>query len=169
MATIIDNTQFVNELKLPIDNISTQRYIDEHEPIILRKILGYALYKEFKAALDGGSPATKWTNLRDGVEYTDFSDNLQKYDGIKTIITEYVFTAIVGDIQSQTTDSGVKTGSTDNAGNYNPRYKQRFAQNDMVHRIVVMDEFINVTNSDTADTYADYLPETIEKGNIFNI
>ena len=58
---------------------------------------------------------------------------------------------------------------TDNAEKANPRYKQRFAQNDMVDRISVMDEFINVTNSDTADTYADYLPETIEKGNIFNI
>ena len=169
MATIIDNTYFTNELKLPIDNISTQSYIDEHEPIILRKTLGYALYKEFKAALDGGSPVQKWVDLRDGVEYTDFSDNLQKYDGIKIIITEYVFTAIVGDKQDYTTDSGVKVGITDNAEKANPRYKQRFAQNDMVDRISVMDEFINVTNSDTADTYADYLPETIEKGNIFNI
>ncbi len=169
MATIIDNTYFTNELKLPADNIGVQSYIDEHEPIILRKILGYALYKEFKAALDGGSPAQKWLDLRDGVEYTDNSDNLQKYDGIKTIITEYVFDAIIADVQTQVTDSGVKKGSTDNAGNYSPRYKQRFAQNDMVDRISVMDEFITVTNNETADTYADYLPETIEKRNIFNI
>ena len=168
MATIINNTYFVNELKMPIDNIDTQSYIDEHEPIILRKILGYALYIEFVTAL-ADTPAQKWLDLRDGVEYTDFNDNLQKYDGIKTIITEYVFNEIVSDKQDYTTDSGVKLGITDNTEKANPRYKQRFAQNDMVDRIAVMDEFINVTNSDTADTYADYLPETIEKGNIFNI
>ena len=51
MSTIIDQTYFQKaELKLPVDNITTQDYIDIHEPIILRKILGYSLYKEFIAS-----------------------------------------------------------------------------------------------------------------------
>lgn len=172
MATIINNTYFENELSLPIDNINVQLFIDEHEPIVLRKLLGYALYKEFKAALDGGTPDQKWIDLRDGVEYIDNSGNLQKYDGLKIIITEYVFIKIVRDKQNHTTDSGVKIDSSDNAENYNPRYKQVFAQNDMVDRIVLMNEYINVINleiPDTYDTYDNYLHGIIEKRNIFNI
>ena len=169
MATIIDNTYFTNELKLPIDNINTQSYINKHEPDVLDKTLGVELADEFTAALDGGSPAQKWVDLRDGKVYTDFSDDKQRYKGIKVIIADYVFNKIVADRQNWTTDSGVKIAMADNAENYNPREKQRFAQNDMVDRIAVMDDFINVTNSDTPDTYDNYLPETIEKGNIFNI
>lgn len=169
MATIIDNTYFKDQLTLPVDNINTQSYITKEEPIILRKILGYELYKEFKAALDGGSPAEKWTNLRDGAEYTDSNGYLQKYDGIYLIIADYVFNEIVGDKQNYPTDSGVKMGGTENAENYSPRYKQRYAQNDMVDRIAVMDHFIKRANETATDTYSNYLPETIEKGNIFNI
>jgi len=169
MADILNtNAYFINELTLPVDNINWQSYIDEHEPIILRKILGYELYKEFITEL-AGTPSATWTNLRDGAEYTDSSGYLQKYDGIYSIIAEYVFCAIVADKQNYTTDSGVKIGGTENAENYNPRYKQKYAQNDMVCRISVMNDFINATNTETADTYDNYLPETIVKGNIFNI
>lgn len=169
MATIIDQTYFTKaELKLPIDNVDAQDYIDIHEPEILKKVLGYALSKEFQAAL-ADTPAQKWLDLRDGKDYTDFAGNLQQYEGIKSIIADYVFVQIVGDKQNYTTDSGVKMGSTENAENTSPRYKQVFAQNDMVDRIVFLDEFINVTNSDTPDTYENYLPTTQEKGNIFNI
>jgi hypothetical protein len=76
---------------------------------------------------------------------------------------------IISTKQTVSTDSGVKRPKTDNAEDTSPRYTQVEAQNDMVDRIAVMDEFINVTNSDTPDTYDNYLPEPIEKGNIFNI
>jgi len=168
MATIIDNTYFTNELTLPVDNINIQLYIDEHEPIILKTILGYALYKEFTDALSS-SPAQKWVDLRDGKEYTDNQGNTQKYEGIKSIIADYVFFEIVSDKQWITTDGGVKIANTENSEFGNPRYKQRFANTDMVNRIVYLNEFINSVNDLVADTYDNYLPTTIIKGNIFNI
>lgn len=170
MATIINNTYFINELTLPVDSgqINVQSYIDKHEPDILDGTLGVELADEFTTAL-AGTPAQKWLDLRDGVVYTDSADNQQRYKGIKLIIADYVFDKIVADKQTYTTDSGVKRGGTENAENASPRYKQTFAQNDMVDRIFVMDDFINVTNSDTPDTYDNYLPTVIGKTNIFNI
>ena len=168
MATIINNTYFTNELKLPVDNINVQSFINKHEPIILRKILGYALYKEFSAAL-ASSPAQKWLDLRDGVEYTDSLGYLQKYDGIYLIIADYVFNKIIASLQSEATDSGVKLPLVDNAENYSPRDKMIFANNDMVNRIAVMNDYINRTNEVTQDTYENYLPEVIEKINTFDL
>lgn len=167
--SILDSTYFKDELKIPIDNIDYQSYIDKHEPIILRKILGYALYKAFIAGLAESTVLQKWTDLQGGVEYTDGSDVLQRYDGIYEIIANYVFVQIVSDKQSYMTDMGIKWGASDNAEPFNPRYKQVYAQNDMYDRAIVLDEFINVTNNASADTYADYLPETQTKGNVFNI
>ena len=166
--SIIDNTYFINELTLPVDNINVHSYIDKHEPIILRKVLGYALYKEFITEL-AGTPSTEWTNLRDGAEYTDNSGNTQMYDGIYLIIANYVFEKIVADKQNYTTDSGVKIGGADNAEPFNPRYKQVYAHNDLVDRVSAMNDFINITNSDTANTYANYLPEILTKETVFNV
>ncbi len=168
MATIIDSTYFKNELTLPSDGIDVQPYINEHEPDILDKTLGVELADEFVAAL-AGTPATKWTDLRDGKVYDISTTKKGRYKGIKLIIADYVFDKIIADKQGEATSSGVKSGLSENADKTSPRYKQVFAQNDMVDRIAVMDDFINVTNDDTADTYPNYLPTIIEKDNIYNI
>lgn len=168
MATIISQADFTDELTLPADGINVQSYIDKHEPDILDKILGVELADEFVAAL-ADTPAQKWLDLRDGKVYDISTTKKGRYKGIKIIITEYVFDKIIADKQSEATSSGVKSGLSENADKTSPRAKQIFAQNDMVDRIAVMDDFINVTNSDTPDTYANYLPEVFEKDNIFNI
>ena len=169
MATIIDNTYFTKELTLPVDNINIQTYIDEHEPIILRKALGYPLATEFKDALDAGSPVQKWVDLRDGKEYESYSGYNDKYEGIFSIIADYVYIQISKSIQTYATDGGVKSANTENSIDYSPRYRQKFANDDMINRISKLDEFIRVTNDDTADTYEDYLPESFEKMTVFNI
>ena len=169
MATIIDNTYFINtELELPIDNIDVQSFIDKHEPDILDKTLGVELADEFTAAL-ADTPAQKWLDLRDGKVYIDSSGNQQRYKGIKIIIADYVFFKTTKKKQTVSTDSGIKTQITDNAEKTSPRKDQVFAWNDMVDRIVHLNGFINRTNSDTPDTYENYLPTLIEKRNIFNI
>jgi len=172
MATIINNTYFKQQLKLPVDNIDgttgLQGWINKEEPIILDKILGVELADEFTTAL-ASSPAQKWVDLRDGKVYTDSSGNKQRYKGIQLIIADHVFDAIVSDKQTEATDSGVKNQLVDNADNTSSRSKQIFAQNDMVDRIVHLDGFINKTNSDNPDTYANYLPEVTEKTNIFDL
>lgn len=168
--SIIDAAYFTEgELRFPIDNTDDiQFYIDEHEPNILKRLFGYALYKEFTEAL-AGTPAQKWIDLRDGAEYTDRSGNLQKYEGIYYIIADYVFYNIIPDFQYYTTDSGIKGGDTENAQNANPRYKQSFAWNDMVNRAYRLDEFILVSNDADSSTYENYDPNLLSKINVLNI
>ena len=172
--SIIDPTYFTQgELKLPIDNIDDiQFFIDEHEPRILKNILGYNLYKDFITGLAVlPNPDQKWLDLRDGKEYTDTSDELQKYEGVFWIIADYVFFMIASDKQSYTTDSGVTMGETDNAKKTHPRYKQAFAYNDMVDRVKFMNDFIIATNDAVADTYENYTENTglKIKVNVLNI
>lgn len=168
MATIISPTNFVLRLELPLDNINIQEWITDNEPEILDKILGVELSDEFTTALVS-SPAQKWLDLRDGVVYTNDSGNQKRYRGIKRIITEYVYVLIVSAKQTEATDSGVKRPLADNAEPASPAYTQVQANNDMVDRIAVMNDFINRTNDDTPDTYENYLPQTIEKINIFDL
>ena len=171
--SLIDTTYFTQgELKLPIDNIDIKFFIDEHEPKILKDILGYNLYKDFIAGLAVlPTPNQKWLELRDGKEYTDTSDELQKYEGVFWIIADYVYFKIIADIQSYATDSGVTIGETDNARKTHSRYKQTFAYNDMVDRIKFMNDFIIATNDASADTYENYVKNTglDIKVNVLNI
>lgn len=173
--SIITSAYFASgELKLPIDNISDiQYFIDEHEKILLKGLLGYSLYNDFITAL-AGTPATKWTELRDGKEYT-YNDILKKYEGIQYILADYTFFRIVSDKQTYTTDGGVKFAMTDNADGTNPRNKQTYVWNDMVERIKTLDEFIEVSNEADDSTYPDYEPDEFDyiglrtKTNMFNI
>jgi hypothetical protein len=154
---IIDETYFQQgELKLPIDAINDiQYYIDEHEKKILKDLLGYSLYKEFIDAL-AGTPAQKWIDLRDGTTYIDDNADTQEYEGIFLIIANYTYFNIVADKQSYVTGSGVKFGMTDNSESIHPRYKQKFAWNDMVDRIQFMDGFINASNDIDSTTYLNF-------------
>jgi len=166
--SIISPTNFINENGLPVDNIAIQSFIDKHEPKILRKILGYSLYKDFVAGLAEDIVLQKWLDLRDGKEYT-YNENLEKYDGIYEIITDYVFFYISKSKQSESTDAGIKIANKMNMEGTSPREKQVFSYNEMVDLIVFLDEFILAANEDTEDTYEDYESTTIEKINIFNI
>ena len=174
--SIISLTYFQQgELKLPIDNINDiQFFIDKHEKTILKLLLGYSLYNEFITAL-AGSPAAKWTQLRDGTTYTDDNGDTQEYEGIFYIIADYVYFMIINDKQTYPTDSGVKSSLTDNASNATPRNKQVYAWNDMVDRIFYLDEFIRQSNETDSSTYENYDPITdtdenyFDKVNHFNI
>ena len=169
--SIISQTYFTKaELELPIDNIPTQEYIDVHEPIILKKLLGYRLYKAFDTAL-ADTPATKWTDLRDGNKEWSYNGITDEYLGIQQIIADYVYFNIINDRQYKPTTSGMKGGQTENAENAIPRYKQTWAWNDMVDRNVGLKGFILAANEADDTTYENYDPvdEVSEKVNVLNI
>lgn len=174
--SIINKTYFQKgELKLPIDNISDiQYFIDNHEKKILELLLRYSLYNEFITAL-AGTPAQKWIDLRDGKTYTDSKGYLQEYEGIKQIIADYVFFYIIKDKVNYSSDSGVRIANIENSEITHPRYKQKYAWNDMVDRIYYLNEFIIITNESDSTTYPDYKPITdtkpyyFDKVNVLNI
>ena len=172
MANIITQTYFsTGELTLPLDGFKDGEidfYITEHEPIILKKLLGYELYKEFTTALDG-TPATKWTDLRDGDKEYEYNGITNEYLGIQWIIADYVFSQIVANKLSTVAMSGVKKSQKENALPANPRYKQQYALNDLSDRQITLNRFILSSNETDSSTYEDYLPIVQEKVNVFNL
>lgn len=83
----VDRTYFATgELYLPgLDKQAIQEKIDYfisiHEPDCLKKLLGYELWKLFTDGLLEDSPAQKWLDLRDGVEFTGYNGRVKRWMG----------------------------------------------------------------------------------------
>lgn len=169
--SIISPSNFSStELKLPIDNINDiQDYINKHEPKILKRVLGYNLYKDFISGLAEVTPLQKWIDLRDGEEYTDSNNNLQYYDGIENLIANYVYGKIIENIQQYATDSGIVDANLDNALKADPNWKIVSTWNVMIDEKIYLDEFIISQNKLVENTYENFTPVLICKKNIFNI
>ena len=167
--SIISTTDFILNEDLPTDELGSilTQYITEYETEILEKCLGYELAKDFQAAL-AGTPDQKWIDLRDGEEY-EYNTYLEKYKGIKDIIVDYVYWNFSVQNQKYASSVGIKVVNTENSEIASPREKQVIAYNDMIDRKLTLDRFIDYQNEQTEDTYPNYNPETIEKGNVFNI
>jgi len=129
MATI-DKTYFFGELILSgvqdaEGAAALQLIIDSREDELLTKLLGYELYKAYKTAValevdDTPGPVVlleqRFLDLRDGKEYTNGSEVLVKWPGLrftvgtmkKSLIANYVYWYYVRDNHTFTTGSGEK-------------------------------------------------------------
>jgi len=170
MANIIDNTYFIGDIQLPIDDISAKltNYIVRLEPEILTKVLGYDLKKLFVDAL-AGVPEQKYIDLNEGKDY-QVDGIWYNWRGLKntskeSLIAYYVWYKFVTTDNTYVSGAGIKQALTENSQFTNPRFIQVQNYNKMVDFIAEMDKFINANLSD----YPTYKPELIGKINIFNI
>lgn len=165
----IDNTYFFGELSLaypdtPAGITNLQLLIDSREDELLLRLLGYALYKAYKAGIAAGSPDQRWLDIRDGKEYTNQSGVLTKWPGLhftvgtskKSLIANYVYWHYQNDNYTFTTGSSEK--KTDLAINANPEIKMIRAWNEMVNWNTDLYLFL----SDNADTYPEYKNTVID-------
>lgn len=93
-------------------------FIDEYEDILLIKLLGFKLAKEFKSKIDITRPSrikdgedSKWSLLMNG------STNIQ-YNGIIKLATAFVYFYYLEDLETSLSTVGnidIKTKSADNA------------------------------------------------------
>lgn len=86
---LIDRTYFVGELNIPNTSqaaigSAVDLFIEEYEDQFLNDVLGYTLYKALKAGLQIVPIAQKWTDLIEGVEYTDLANKTRKWKGLVT-------------------------------------------------------------------------------------
>lgn len=174
MANIITKDIFKKgELKLPIDNYAPSEidfFITDHEKIILKKLLGYVLYKAFidgLAVLPAENIEQKWLDLRDGDKEYEHNGVTNEYLGIKQMIADYVFVQIVSDKLTYITSSGAKKGESENSLPANPKAKQKFALNDINDRQKTLDGFILSSNETDSTTYEDYLPTLQTRVTVF--
>lgn len=168
--SIVATTDFKMNQSLPIDKVSAvlQQYIDKYEPRILTRVLGYQLYKEFNVGLAEETPAEKWTELRDGAEYT-YNDELKYFDGLKTLIVNYVYFKFVKEQSQFNTGVGIKSIDTENSQNTDASFKQVYAFNELVDINCQLNEFITAKNDEVANTYENYSYKEIHKVNEYNI
>lgn len=160
----IDSTYFFGELSLafpdtPAANANLQQIIDSREAELLQRLLGYELYKDYVAGIAViPTPLAKWTDIRDGKEYTNKSEVLTKWPGLrftvgtskKSLIANYVYWHYQVDNYTFTTGSSEK--KTDLAINANPTDKMVRAWNEMVRWVYQLNAFLN----DHLVTYPEY-------------
>lgn len=84
---LIDRTYFVGDLNIPNTNTTAigelvDWFIEKYEEKFLQGVLGYSLYKAFKAGMQEDPVPQKWTDLIEGVEYTDISGKLRFWNGL---------------------------------------------------------------------------------------
>ena len=85
--SLIDRTYFVGELNIPNTSqvaIGSQvdLFIEKYEEQFLNDVLGYSLNKALKAGLQVIPVAQKWTDLIEGVEYTDINSKTRFWKGL---------------------------------------------------------------------------------------
>jgi hypothetical protein len=170
MANIIDYTRFTVDKNLSSTEIQAliTSFIVKFEPEILKKILGYDLKKAFINGLNEVTPAAKWTNLRDGVDYV-VNGVYSEYQGVKDIIAYYVFYMISKEHWHISTSIGIKALKSENSISIDPAQKQCYVYNRMVDLISGLNDYVLYQNSVDNTNYPNYYPEAIGKINYFGI
>jgi hypothetical protein len=109
-----------------IDNLNN--LIDFHQKEILINLLGYELYSEFETAL-AGTPAAKWTNLRDGATFENDNGQTVNFEGVANMLIYLIYfeyyTSLIsslselGPVKAQNKNSELSVNSQKLANAYN--------------------------------------------------
>lgn len=159
---LIDRTYFIGDLNIPkVDTPAigelVEWFISKYEPIFLIDLLGYELSKAFTAGLDEYSVDQKWTDLLEGVEYTDVNNKLRYWQGIvaqypslignQSPIANYVYWQYMANNYSQTTTMGEVKTNKENASSHNPTIKMVRAWNEMAKWICELIDYLNASKT----------------------
>lgn len=182
MATI-DSTYFFGSVLIPQKSESSvvsnlNWFIDQHEERLLTDLLGYELYKAYKAGILASTQ--KYIDIRDGKEYTNRSGILTKWKGLKftdgtakkSLIANYVYWHWMENEASITTGTGEKVSKAQNAWDATPVYKMVKAWNEMVEWNWELIEFLLTKESDYPEFTLHYprIPKSIvRKQNVLGI
>lgn len=161
---LIDRTYFVGDLNIP--NTSTAAigslldwFIEKYEEKFLLDAFGYSLYKAFKAGMQDDPVAQKWTDLIEGVEYTDLSGITRYWRGLISSVSGditieispiacYVYYWFMRNNHSQTATMGEVKSKNENAVSHNPALKMVRAWNEMSQAIRDLKHFLDAKQSD---------------------
>jgi hypothetical protein len=126
MSQLIDYTYFIGDINLPAQvltgsNPPIDAYIERYEKEALMNLLGYDLYKAFKAEIDTSPQAFSavWSGLVSGEEYT-VGSYLRKWEGLVnaekcSLIAYLVYFHYLKDQVTSYESVGAVTGLAENA------------------------------------------------------
>lgn len=136
---LINNSYFYGDLLIPQKSSAAVTanlnwFINQYEEKYLTEILGYELYRDFKAGIEAATPDQQWIDLRDGKEFTDRNGTLTKWKGLcfgtYSPIANYVYYWYMRD--SNTTTAGSGEVSANVSEPVSPAFKMIRAWNQMV-------------------------------------
>lgn len=164
MDAIIDIDYFFGEIFIPAKQQQTELindFIDKYQDKYLQEVLGYSFYKSFADGMEAETPASKWTDIIDGAEYTDANGKTQKWAGLAndlkvSPIANYVYFWFTRNGASTTTQSGEKTPGQAGGINTGGYMKQVRAWNEMVDMNIKLYDFLTNKKSGDTKVYADF-------------
>lgn len=178
--SLIDISYFVGELNIPnrgntlvIERINF--FIDRYEKEFLYKILGVGCFNDFIAGINASTPETKWTNLKNGCEFINTYNVLDKYYGLvnnvkKSPIAYYVYYHFLRDGYTQTAGIGEVKANAENATVVSPAGKMISAWNEMVDLNRSLLDFLYVNGTDYPKYNLAFVDrDLLSKQNSFNI
>lgn len=150
---LIDKTYFIGEKNIPntdytevVDTVNT--LIGIYEPKYLQLLMGYELSKLFVAGITAGSPAQKWLDIKNGVEFIGLDGRLKKWYGFvdtatfESPIAYYCYSKYLKNNATQTAEMGEVNTLNQNSTKASSRHKQCSAWNKMVDMNCILHEFL---------------------------
>jgi len=169
MANITDYTYFINEISIPIKstaalNGAINDSIALYEDEVLKKLLGYKLWKEMKAAYDASVATvstplpTKWDRFINGAEFDYTIDGetcTDKWIGIKNVekrsfVANYIYFFHRRNNVSQNSGVGETIAIVENSKIVSPYAKCVNAWNKMIDMYGELDECNNPSPNPSA-------------------
>lgn len=169
--SIIDTTYFKGRIYLAdigsgnsvvVGNTVSTNFIPLYETEYLKKALGYPLWKAFTEGLDVNPIAAKWTDLRDGKEYTVGNDTYY-WNGFKNAekvspISYYVYCEYLTAQAVNVTGTGTTVNEKQNATSVSPAQNIARAYTDMNELNKTLWHFLD----NNRDTYTEYNSRFVE-------
>lgn len=160
MANILVRSDFVGDVYIP-DGKFTGPVLDlaiaDAEKKVLIDLLGYTLYNEFITEL-AGTPASKWTDLRDGATY-ECGGNTFFFDGCKEMLKYFTYFYYVKNSDFYNSVVGLKQNESENsraADKLERNFILRQNYNKGIDIYIQANRFITDKN-DPTEIYADWL------------
>lgn len=152
----ITKTDFVGEITLSksATNYKLDDSIDIYETEILKKLLGSDLYEDFKTGLEETTILDKWTDLRDGKDFTpDNYDFNISFGGLKNMTLYYIYSKhILNDLENSPFGSGeVDSKNVSHVARQRIKNKSNKIYAEFLNRYKIAQKFIRTNISDYPD------------------
>jgi len=142
MNNIVSITDFKGKYAVSISEFAIDTFNDfitDEQYDILIDMLGAELYNDFNT----NPTEAKWTNLQDGITYTDYNGYFQNWRGLKVLLVPYVYSKFTLENYKKQVQSGLVKPNFENAEPLNERERKEVAYKAWNEFVKIWDECFN--------------------------
>lgn len=116
------------------ENTDLTDFVEAAEPVILKKLFGTTLYEAYVAGIAEATPADKWTDLKDGANYT-YNGIVYEYKGLINLLVPCIFSMWLEETRDFYTSVGVVMKLNDKSERLSPATRIARAYNDFSRQV----------------------------------